>query len=74
MSSTFTGQLAAFATSEFELTALARQMARLSALDWLACGIAGVQEPVAQILRGQALSEAGAAAPSRRPMACWIPL
>ncbi len=61
MSSTFTGQLAAFATSEIEPSSLARQMARLSALDWLACGIAGVEEPVAQILRRQALSEAGAA-------------
>ncbi|MEP4038630.1 MmgE/PrpD family protein [Pseudophaeobacter sp.] len=61
MSTTFTGQLAAFAKSEIEPTSLARQMARLSALDWLVCGIAGVEEPVAQILRGQALSEAGAA-------------
>ncbi|WP_122073606.1 MmgE/PrpD family protein [Pseudophaeobacter sp. EL27] len=61
MSTTFTGQLAAFATSEIEPSSLARQMARLSALDWLACGIAGGEESVAQILRGQALSEAGAA-------------
>ncbi|EAQ45089.1 MmgE/PrpD family protein [Roseobacter sp. MED193] len=61
MSSTFTGQLAAFAISDTRPNSAALKMAQLSALDWLACGIAGVTEPVAQILRAQALAEAGAA-------------
>lgn len=60
MNTTLTGQLAEFATSDLQPTGLARQMARLSALDWLACGIAGTEEPVSRILRDQALSEAGA--------------
>ncbi|GAA6197100.1 MmgE/PrpD family protein [Pseudophaeobacter arcticus] len=60
MNTTLTGQLAEFATSDLQPTGLARQMARLSALDWLACGIAGTEEPVSRLLRDQALSEAGA--------------
>ncbi|WP_415221439.1 MmgE/PrpD family protein [Pseudophaeobacter arcticus] len=61
MNTPFAGQLAAFATSQIQPSVLARQMARLSVLDWLACGCAGTAEPVSRILRDQALSEAGAA-------------
>lgn len=39
----------------------AREMMRLSLLDWAACGIAGASEPLAHILRGKALDEGGAA-------------
>ncbi len=61
MQDTLTAQLARFATLESHPSGLARNMARLSALDWLACGVAGRAEPVSQILRAQALSEGGAA-------------
>lgn len=61
MQDTLTAQLARFATLEIHPTGLARNMARLSALDWLACGVAGRAEPVSQILRAQALSEGGTA-------------
>ncbi|MEP2718397.1 MmgE/PrpD family protein [Pseudophaeobacter sp.] len=60
MTETLTTQLARFASSDIRPTGLARRMVRLSALDWLACGIAGTDEPVSQILHAQALSEAGA--------------
>jgi 2-methylcitrate dehydratase PrpD len=43
-----------------EPTSEALQMMRLSLLDWMACGIAGAQEPVAQICRDMALDEGGA--------------
>jgi 2-methylcitrate dehydratase PrpD len=61
MSTSLTSQLAGFAISDRRPHSAALKMARLSALDWLACGIAGVSEPVSQILRAQALEEAGAA-------------
>ena len=38
----------------------AREMMRLSLFDWAACGIAGVEEPLAAILRAKALGEGGA--------------
>ncbi|WP_338153218.1 MmgE/PrpD family protein [Pseudophaeobacter leonis] len=60
MQDTLTAQLARFATNDILPSGLARNMARLSALDWLACGVAGRAEPVSQILRAQALSEGGA--------------
>lgn len=60
MQETLTVQLARFATNEICPTGRARNMARLSALDWLACGVAGSTEPVSHILRAQALSESGA--------------
>ncbi|OIQ43925.1 MAG: 2-methylcitrate dehydratase [Roseobacter sp. MedPE-SW] len=60
MTTTLTTRLAGFATSDLQPTGLAQKMARLSALDWLACGIAGTDEPVSEILRKQALTEAGA--------------
>jgi 2-methylcitrate dehydratase PrpD len=39
----------------------AREMMRLSLFDWSACGMAGVDEPLAAILRAKALEEGGAA-------------
>lgn len=51
--------LSEFATSGGQPSGLARKLCRLSALDWMACGLAGADEPVSRILRGQALSEAG---------------
>ncbi|WP_299924665.1 MmgE/PrpD family protein [uncultured Pelagimonas sp.] len=39
----------------------ALEIMRLSLVDWLACGIAGVSEPVAQITRSLALEEGGTA-------------
>lgn len=36
-----------------------RHMLRLSLLDWVACGLAGAPEPVAQITRDMALAEQG---------------
>ncbi|RYG92104.1 MmgE/PrpD family protein [Loktanella sp. IMCC34160] len=51
--------------SEFTLAPLtgaddARAMMRLSLFDWAACGLAGVAEPLAAILRDKALAEGGA--------------
>lgn len=50
--------------AEFALTAApsedARAMMRLSLYDWLICGLAGQGEPVARIVREQALSDGGA--------------
>lgn len=60
MTNSFRSDLAEFATSNVQPTALARDLAELSALDWLACGFAGVDEPVSVILRQQALTEGGA--------------
>lgn len=39
----------------------AREMMRLSLFDWAACGMAGVDEPLATILRAKVLEEGGAA-------------
>jgi 2-methylcitrate dehydratase PrpD len=39
----------------------AREMMRLSLFDWAACAIAGVEEPLAAVLREKALEEAGTA-------------
>ena len=39
----------------------AREMMRLSLFDWAACAIAGVEEPLAAVLRERALEEAGTA-------------
>ncbi|MGR3759323.1 MmgE/PrpD family protein [Roseobacteraceae bacterium NS-SX3] len=60
MSGKFTETLAEFAAAPVRPTALAAGMARLSALDWLACGLAGCAEPAARILRGMAQEEGGA--------------
>ncbi|CUH88405.1 MmgE/PrpD family protein [Phaeobacter sp. CECT 5382] len=51
--------LADFATVDLQPSALATNLCRLSALDWMACAIAGTDEPVSRILLSQALSEAG---------------
>ena len=55
-----TTELAAFASGAVTPTGTARQVAMLSALDWLAVGRAGCDEPVARILRDQAAEEGGA--------------
>ncbi|MDK3072839.1 MmgE/PrpD family protein [Sedimentitalea sp. JM2-8] len=60
MTGPFSASLAGFATGPVQTTADARLVACLSALDWLAVGRAGAQEPVAAILRDLALDEAGA--------------
>lgn len=39
----------------------AREMMRLSLLDWAACGVAGQAEPVARLTRAMALEDGGAA-------------
>ncbi len=59
-----TKQIAEFATGAAPVSATARQMARLSLLDWAACGIAGQNEPVAQIVRNMVLAEEGRGAAS----------
>ncbi len=58
---TFTEQLAAFACGPVQIPHAAGMITRLSALDWLAVGRAGADEPVARIVRAMALDEAGAA-------------
>lgn len=55
-----TSALAGFATGPIHTSRAARLITCLSALDWLAVGRAGADEPVAQILRDQALADGGA--------------
>ncbi|MCG7571942.1 MmgE/PrpD family protein [Phaeobacter sp. CNT1-3] len=59
----FSQQLSAFAcqTASSDLPEAALSVMQLSLIDWAACAIAGRDEPVAQILRAQAIEEAGAA-------------
>ncbi|MCG7492131.1 MmgE/PrpD family protein [Thalassobius sp. Cn5-15] len=58
----FTQKLAEFATTTaFEdISAEARSMVQLSLIDWAACARAGLGDPVAAILRAQAMEEGGA--------------
>lgn len=58
---TFAAEIAAFATRPLAGAQTAREVARLSALDWLSVARAGVDEPVAQILRRAALDDGGRA-------------
>lgn len=53
-------RLARFASAQVGRPA-AREVMRLSLMDWAAVGLAGRGEPVAQILRAKALEEGGAA-------------
>lgn len=55
--------LARFAadTQPQDLPDLAQAVMQLSLIDWAACAIAGVSEPVSQIIRAQAAEEGGAA-------------
>ncbi|MGB1035012.1 MAG: MmgE/PrpD family protein, partial [Primorskyibacter sp.] len=39
----------------------ARQVMRLSVLDWVACGVAGLAEPVSRAVHGMVMAEGGAA-------------
>ena len=56
----FTTSLSEFAASPVSTTAQARIVTSLSALDWLAVGCAGVNEPVSRIVRDFVLDEGGA--------------
>ena len=56
-----TNTLAEFAAGPVSTTAQARLVTSLSALDWLAVGRAGAEEPVSQIIRDMVLAEGGAA-------------
>ncbi|MFN3130640.1 MmgE/PrpD family protein [Roseibium sp.] len=61
----FVDDLIAFsAQPSADLPASAVQLAKFSLLDWLVCGRAGVEEPVAQKLRAFGTSEGGVAASS----------
>ncbi len=55
-----TNRLAGFAVGPLTTSSAARLVTSLSMLDWLAVGRAGVDEPVAQIIRSTALDEGGA--------------
>lgn len=52
-------QLTEFALTTGEPSARALQVMQLSLYDWLVCGMAGRSEPVAQIMRQQALADGG---------------
>lgn len=54
-----TRALADFATGSITTTPAARLVTSLSALDWIAVGRAGVEEPVSRILREMVLEEGG---------------
>lgn len=60
MTDRITSRLAGFASGPVTTTSAARLTTCLSALDWLAVGQAGAQEPVACILRDMVLEEGGA--------------
>ena len=60
MTSSLSSVLSELVTGPLTTTPAARLVTALSALDWLAVGRAGVQEPVSRILRAQAGEEAGA--------------
>lgn len=61
MISGVTGALAEFASDRIRPNSDVQTVTKLSALDWLAVGRAGVEEPVAKILRAQAREEGGTA-------------
>jgi len=59
MTGKLTETLAEFASGSLSPTPLSQSIGRLSALDWLSCGLAGVDEPVAKIMSSLAAAEAG---------------
>lgn len=59
MSRSITPDLREFALWTGDLPGSALEMMRLSLLDWAVCGLAGKNEPVARILRGQAGADGG---------------
>lgn len=61
MTENLTRRLAEFASGSQMPSETALTVARLSALDWIAVGRAGVDEPVARIVREMAMGEAGKA-------------
>lgn len=60
MTENLTSRLAKFASGVVDAPDSALTMTRLSALDWIAVGRAGVNEPVARIVRDMAIAEGGA--------------
>ncbi len=56
-----TASFSEFASGPISTTLQTRMVTSLSALDWLAVGRAGVDEPVSRIIREMVLSEGGAA-------------
>ncbi|MEP3333378.1 MmgE/PrpD family protein [Sedimentitalea sp.] len=60
MTDTLTTRLAAFAAGPVSASPLAQRVTCLSALDWLAVGRAGAEEPVSKIVREMAQDEGGA--------------
>ncbi|MGB0900803.1 MmgE/PrpD family protein [Halocynthiibacter sp.] len=56
----FSRVLAEFASGEITPSARTCEIIRLSLVDWVACGLAGVTEPVAKITRDMVLAEGGA--------------
>ncbi len=61
MAENLTSRLAEFASDVVLPSETALTVARLSALDWIAVGRAGADEPVARIVRDMAMGEGGAA-------------
>jgi 2-methylcitrate dehydratase PrpD len=59
MTENLTSRLAEFASSPIAPPANAQTVAKLSALDWIAVGRAGTDEPVARIIREMAIAESG---------------
>ncbi|MEX0310115.1 MAG: MmgE/PrpD family protein [Tateyamaria sp.] len=59
MSTDFMEQIAGFAAGSVTPSAAASQVALLSALDWIAVGLAGAQEPVSGLVRDMVLEERG---------------
>ncbi|MVO14428.1 MmgE/PrpD family protein [Parasedimentitalea huanghaiensis] len=55
----FTEKLAEFSSKDLVATPQLLEIGRLSALDWLACGVAGVSEPVSGVVRSIAVAEGG---------------
>ena len=60
MTDTLTTRLAAFAAGSVSASSLVQRVTCLSALDWLAVGRAGAEEPVSKIVREMAQDEGGA--------------
>ncbi|MCR9125838.1 MAG: MmgE/PrpD family protein [Rhodobacteraceae bacterium] len=59
MTDPLAARLARFAALDARPAETAGAVAALSALDWLACGLAGADEPVATLVRDLAMSEGG---------------
>ena len=51
--------IAKFLSEGIQISSVADAVGKLSALDWLACGLAGTSEPVSKILHTSAVAEGG---------------